>query len=484
MDDSMRMMFMNMDQCGVSFDKNSKTGGNVARATLASLIGVLVIACHGCAGRAPQSLQANQVGFINPSGVATELVSKTSFGMINAESVSQISSGLAAVVGSTYKVNVDFTLILTQPKSLSQLGTTYHDLAGNELVKVFSPLAIQKLSMFPSDDQIRQIVGPYLDVLETYASNVGTIFLADEPYINGISKAEMERAGQVIRQELNIRNMPGVKLGVIFASGTFDADFADQIDKESGEYVEGIDNYYRQGEASLANPGFDVAYFNEWLSSIQTARLTTYDAAGNMYTGGGIPNGFDVVGFDFYLSTILLDRIHEGTLSWLASRFSDAGCSQFTGETMTQVKASLSFFQNGPQLQGDQYQNADRDILNSVFQCRMQAMLEMLQRDLGAAASSTQILMISESSSNGVREFYSDGTPKPDQPAALVESRAFDEVNRAERFYTNHRQSYPAGLLFFTYQNATDYSINLDIEGGVGLPSVLSSIFQFSTATQ
>jgi len=429
-------------------------------------------------------MQANQVGFVNPSGVATELVSKTSFVMIDAESISQISSSLAAAGGSRYKVNINFTPVLTQPKSPSQLGTTYHDLTGNELVKVFSPLATQKLSMFPSDDQIRRIAGPYLDVLETYASNVGAIFLADDPYLSGISKAEMERAGHVIRQELNIRNMRVVKLGVIFSSGTFDADFADQIDEESGEYVEGIDNYYKQGEASLSNPGFDVASFSEWVSTIQTARLTTYDAAGNMYTGGGIPSGFDVVGLDFYLSTILLDRVHEGTLSWLASRFSNAGCSQFAGETMTQVKASLSFFQNGPLLQGVQYQNSDRAILNVVFQCRMQAMLEMLQRDLGAAATTTQILMISESSSNGVHEFYSDGIPKPDQPTALVESRALDEVNRAESFYTNHRQSYPAGLLFFTYQNATDYSISLNIEGAVGLPSVLSSILHFSTATQ
>jgi hypothetical protein len=363
---------------------------------------------------------------------------------------------------------------------------TYQDLDGNKLTKSFTPLSPAKLRQFPSDNQIRILLPPYFDVLKDYAPNVGTVFLADEPYLNGITKSEMERAGRVARQELDARGLKSVKLGVIFASGMFDSNFASLMNKQAGEYAKGIDQYYRDGQAVLngtkTDPTFDAPAFLKWVAAITASRLTTYDNAGNLYTGGGIPDGFDVVGYDFYLSTILQDSLHEHTLSWFAANLPSAGCGQFAGQTMRQIRSKLSFFHDGPVLQGTQYQDNDRILLDAIFQCRMQAATTMLVKQLGSRC--VDVLMISESSNNGVLEFDAAGNPEGGQPKLLVEARALEEVKRAQAFYASNLSVFTAGLMFFTYDNEYDAPIGLNIGGASGMPSVLTSIHQFAIRWQ
>jgi len=405
------------------------------------------------------------IGFFTPEGIRAELVHLTQFGMLNAANPEQVAASLALANGTAFKVNIDLGPVIAQPMALASIKTAYHDRAGNLFRKEFAPLAQTKLRQFPADEQLRAMLAPYFDVLKQHAANVSTIFLADEPYLNGIPKAELERAAALARKELDARGLQSVKLGVIFASGMFDSRFAAMIDGEAGEFARGIDKYYRSGDATP-----------EWVSIIQSARLTTYDGAGNMYTGGGIPEGFDVIGFDFYLSTILLDGLHQNTLSWFAANHPNAGCSQFAGKTMSQIRGKLSFFDNNSMKPGTQA--ADRTLLDAVYQCRMQATTSMLEKSL--AGHKVELLMISESSNNGVLEFTKDGTPKQGQPSALVEARVFDEVRRAESFFATHGQSYRAGLMFFTYQNTYDKTINLNIGGASGMPSVMDSIAKYS----
>ncbi|MBD8897662.1 hypothetical protein [Rhodanobacter sp. DHG33] len=444
-------------------------GGALAKGLTAVLF--VASAClPGLGGAYSRTVTSAQpgVGFFTPEGSHAELVSKTQFGMVNVHSPDELAANLRMAKGTPFKVNVDFGPVIARPSDKSIIKTTYRDLAGVLRTKAFAPLSQTKLRQFPVNDQLKTLLAPYFDVLKRYAPNVGIVFLADEPYLNGIPKSEMERVGVVARHELDVRGLKSVKLGVIFASGMFDSDFATMIDRQAGEYAKRIDDYYRTGQAPA-----------QWVETMRTSRLSTYDSAGNMYTGGGIPKGFDVVGFDFYLSTMLLDGLHQDTLSWFAAHYPGAGCDRFANQTMTQIHSKLSFFDHRSMQPGTQ--DADRALLDAIYECRMQATTTMLQRDLPQGRP-LQLLMISESSNNGVLEFYSDGSPKQKQPSLLVEARVLDEVHRAEKFFTAHRSSYTAGLMFFTYQNTYDKTISLNIGGASGMPSVMRSIFDFSAA--
>jgi hypothetical protein len=425
----------------------------------------------------------NYVGFFNPDATPAELVSKMSFGVIDAETPAQVEGSLTAAAGTKYKVRIDFSLLLLKPKTPSELSKTYTDPSGAVGRKVFSPLANVKLSDVATDAEIARVMSGYIGILARHKDNVGVIFLADEPYLNGITKSELERGIRALRSILDSNGLPNVKLGVTFASGMFDPAFAKFIDQQSGRYVQNIDNYYQHGQDVISGKAvdylFDIQAYNDWLNSIRVNRLTTYDAAGNMFTDGGIPAGVDVVGFDFYLSTILEDGIHENTLSWLAANYPDAGCNQFAGVTMTQFRSLLSFFHDGPILEGQSYQDADRASLDALYQCRMEATLQMLQK-AAAANKNVRFQLTSESSSNGVLEFDSHIAPEQGQPMLLIEARVLDEVVRAETFYSSHREQFQCGLTFFVYQDAFDHSINLKINGASSLPSVTKSVIDYS----
>jgi hypothetical protein len=427
-----------------------------------------------------KDLAVPMVGFFTPRGILPELVDKTQFGMINIGSVEQVERSFAIAQGHPFLINVDLGPLVTSPAEPDSLSKFYRDSNGKLKTKIFQPSADNKLLRLPSDESLAKLLQPYLDILAKYPRNVGTVFVADEPYLNGISKKEMERAGRIVRNELDKRGLKHVKLGVTFASGMFDSSFAEMIDLESGSYVSDIDRYYLENQVHLttSSDNAKAAEFERWVSTVEKSRLVTYDRAGNMYISGGIPEGYDVVAFDFYMSTILLERLHAHTLAWLAEHYPEAGCARFAGTDMASLRQTLSFFRQGAVVEDSQLTGNDRQMLDAIFQCRMEAVTAMLKKTLGSRKA--DLLLISESSNNGAFEFDPQGNIEQDQPMLLVESRVLDEVKRAEDFYNRHRSDFTAGLMFFTYENEYDHTIKLNIGGASKMPHVLDHILRFA----
>ncbi len=413
------------------------------------------------------------VGFFTPRGVPLELVEKTGLGMINAIDVTQVSRNLKNLNATDFKLIVDLGPVLTHPVPPEKISSSYAAKDGVERKKIFLPKKNAKILEFPDDQKFIEIIDPYLVSMKPFKKNLFAVFLADEPYLNGISKIEMERSARIIRSRLDFHGPHSVKIGVIFASALFDADFSSFINKAAGEYVKAIDDHYSK---NFKNEHED---FKTWIKSIENDRLTTYDQAGNIYTGGGIPSGFDIVGFDFYLSTTLLDNLHIDTLDWFAQNTKIPACQKFLGHSMKDIKSSLSFFKDGP-VDGGNYKS-DKKILDGLYSCRMGAVTEILKKNM--PSQRTGALMISESSGNGVLEFDGAGRIEQGQPEMLVEKRVKDEVLRALDFYKNNKNIYSDGLLFFTYENEYDNTINLNIGGASKMPSVLHEIFNFTTAS-
>ena len=418
----------------------------------------------------------NRVGFFTPRGIPPGLVGKVQFGMIAGYSPQQVEESLNLVEGSVTKVNIDVGPTVARVVRPGEVRMEYVRPDGRSAVKAFRPLAVTKLRALPDDRQLKETLAPFIDAMKKHPANVGTIFLADEPYLNGISKRELERAGRAVRAQLNEAGLAHVKLGVIFASAMFHREFARFMEMQAGRYVEGIDTVYRRDEGLLdsADSSQRAMDFRSWVSVIKSGRLSTYDTAGNMYSGGGVPDGFEVFGFDFYLSTILLDGVHEHTLEWFAENTAVPSCAQFKDKPVSKIRSELSFFGGAPNL--NEGPRSDERILDAMYNCRMGATTEML--DAAVSKSHAELLMISESSSNGVLSFGPDAKPMAQQATNAVEARALDEVVRAERFYTPQR--FRAGLMFFTYQDEYDDSIDLKIAGAQGMPRVSRRILDLA----
>lgn len=414
------------------------------------------------------------VGFFAPDGLPKSVIRHTQIGLISAHSAETLEKNLSLMRGSGFKAYVDLGSMIERPRDASTLSMQYRVYGGSAYTKRFKPQSPNYLRIFPSDEHLRRILEPIADVMARHKTSIGAVFIADEPYVHGISKTDMERAGRIVRGVLNKHGLVSVKIGVIFASGMFNSDFAHQIDYEAGKYAQRIDHYY-----DIQGGGLSSAAFATWVKAIEEHRLVTYDGAGNMYVDGGLPRGFDIYGFDFYLSTLLLDGTHENTLSWLANRYPDvAGCKRFAGTPVSRVREQLSFFKDGKVLTGAKYQSTDRDILDAAFSCRMGAVTDMLLK-MGSGLSA-DFLFVTESSDNGVLEFSKTAVAKPEQPEAIVTARVLDEVKRAEQFYEANYCVYKAGLLFFTYQDTYDAGIRLHIGGASSMPTVMSSIYTFA----
>ncbi|NEI74358.1 hypothetical protein GR212_32905 [Rhizobium lusitanum] len=447
---------------------------------IALLVSISALFCVGC-DRSDQSPDVHIVGFFTPRGTPPELVRRVDFAIVNAADPNQVESSLKTATGTSFKVSFNFTGIATDRKPSNAISMQYQDRTGSKHTKHFDPiLPAPKLKQFPDDATIRKRLSPYFDLLAKYSENAGTIYLADEPYLNGLAKSEMERAGAVARQELDKRGLQSVKLGVIFSGGMFDRRYAYEMDKESGEYAKKWDWWYEHGNAVLrgleTDPTVDPSAFKQWVTHFSRVRLTTYDLAGNMYIEGGIPEGYDVVGYDLYLGTVLLDATYENSLSWFASNFPNTGCAQFAGQKMSQIRAKLSFFQDGPPLVGQKYIESDRKLLDSIFECRMKATTTMLRRTL--AGRKADILLISGSSANDVREYDSAGNPEKQQPEEIIEQRVLDEVKRALAYY--REEDFAAGVAFLPYEHEYDDSIDLWIGGVSDMPSVMAEIYKIT----
>lgn len=445
--------------------------GLITHLLVGLLGGLLLTACHPTEEPRQPSAPV-KIGFFTPARVEPQLVKTTHFGMVNAISPEQVAQSLQTAKGTPYKVILDLGPVLLQLRDKKLLSTTYTDTQGQKHTKQMGPERFYKVFQFKDPAKMTESMTPYLDLIEQHRDQISALFLADEPYLNGISKAEMEAAAQHIKSLLQPRGLDHLPLGIIFSSGMFDAHFASHINRAAGDYAHSIDQHLTNNKS---NP---TPEFRQWKKTIAKSRLTTYDQAGNMYTGGGFPQGYDIIGFNFYLSTLLLDGVHNRTLQHLASRQLDAACDRFSQTDVQQLRQQLSFFQDGPVVPGDVPRQQDKQLLDAAFSCRMNGLTQLLAQQ--NKAPSAGFVMISETSNNGVLEFDARLNIENSQPPALVEWRVLEETRRATDFYLSNQHVYNQGLLFFTYANAFDHTIQMPVGGAANMPAVLEHIFTLS----
>ena len=417
---------------------------------------------------------AQEIGFFSPRGTDARFVDKVDFAMVNVNTTEQIAASIAEAKAAGLNLTLDFGPVISLPRDVSKLSIAYTRADGTAAEKTFAPRDDNKLRDILPDDQLRQVIAPFLDMMAANPGVVDTLFMVDEPYLNGVPKAELERAGNLFRAELSARKIDGVKLGVLFASAMFHAPFAEALDRESMRYVENADTYRATVEETEEG--------QKWVETFDAFRLTTYDAAGNRYLGGGIPQGYDVVAFDYYVSTLLMDTVAENALHWFAANTELRSCDRFYGETVSGLRTKLSFYQDGPVVPGEDARNKDRVLLDDMFDCRMNATLDLLKQEIAASGQSPEVMLIGESSNNGMLEFSAAGTPETEQPSLLVESRVQDEVNRYLKIFSDRRGDNITRIAFFTFDDEFDDTIRLAIGGASSMAGVLQSIFDAAAA--
>ena len=424
------------------------------------------------------------LAIFNPSGVNAEFVDKVATAHVEVYSPASLEKNLQAVVGSRTKLDLDLGPILAQALANSQIRMTYQH--GDVVrTKALSPLPDNKLRRLLANDEIRALLPPYLRLIKRYRHQVSTLFVADEPYLHGISKAELERVSLTLRTMLAEHHIRGVKLGVIFASGMADTSFAKLLDSEAAQYAAEIDEHLQVVDEKI-QLNTATADERQWFSNIGEQRLTTYDNAGNMYVRGGLPKGYDLYGFDFHLSTVLQDRLYENMLGELKKHVRGNECDFGTVQTMSELRTRLSFYQDGPVVTSDegnvdQPRNADRQLLDQLYLCRMTAATQILRQEIAKIGGKGRIVLVTESSNNGVLEFDANQAVEPDQPQLLIQGRVLDEVKRGLAFYNLQRERGDIQTLeFFTFDRTTDHSIQLSVGGFSDMPGVKDLIFSTS----
>lgn len=439
------------------------------------LVQLAALAIMGPAAIAAAPDNPRQIGFFSPDGASPEFTPHIQFSIVNIRSPAGLAADFAAADGTKNKLYLDFGPLISNGRPPVSLSRNYLTTDGAEHIKAFAPLTAAKVERIADKGELARRLAPYLPIIAAHQDHLGPIFLLDEPYLNGVSKAELERAAQDVRAIFADAGMTKIRLGVNFAAAMFNSDFAEHIGRAAGDYAAAIDDYSKRHAALRSGPATPEAVaFRGWVDAIERSRLSTYDQAGNMYVGGGIPDGFDVVTFDFYLSTILFDGTHEHTLEWFAQRFPEY-CSAFKGTPMHQIRAGLSFFRGDTEAT-DADRASDRLILDEVFTCRMQATLSLLRAELHGRA--VEVMLIGESSSNGLLQFNADGAPTQAQDAAAIEARVLDEVKRTAHLYTPG--AFKAGLAYFTYADTYDQSIHLRIGGAADMQSVTDFIYRLA----
>lgn len=121
--------------------------------------------------------------------------------------------------------------------------------------------------------------------------------------------------------------------------------------------------------------------------------------------------------------------------------------------------------------------DSDQHLLDALYQCRMETVTKLLKAEIEKTSPKAEIILISESSSNGAMEFDAQGNIEKYQPEKLVELRVLQEVQRAKKFYQDNANSNVSGIMFFLYANEYDKTIKINIGGAAGMPAVLSEIY-------
>ena len=396
----------------------------------------------------------------------------------------RVKRNLNYVAGSTHKINLDLGPVITSPMHPENLSKMYTGKDREATEKAFPPLANHKIKVIVSNEELRSRLSGLPELIKKYRQNVGTIVLLDEPYLNGVPKDEINRATIALRDLFSEHGISDLEFGAIFASALFNRDFALHFNRQMEEYAKGIDNYYKLNQHLLVEvESQEAADFKNWVNIIKHHRLSTYDSSGNIYTQGGIPEELDVVSFDFYLSTLLFDVLHDSSLSYFASIGIDE-CREFTDTTMTAIKKRLSFIKDGPVQSNEATRMSDKKTLDKAYSCRMNGAATLLSSELSKLETRPDVFMMTESSANGVLEFDSRGRIEEGQPKLLVEQRVYDEVIRSQDFYSKNKNLFTLGIDYFIFQDSYDSSIDLLIHGVDKMPAVREAIYRFSSAPE
>jgi hypothetical protein len=388
-----------------------------------------------------------KIGFQAPEGLPRDVARRANFSEVALGNPAHLEEVMSAAEGTGHVVDIDLGLTIAIPKRPEQLSITYTTDDGVLRTKQFAPLTRNAMRFFPNAEDLERTLKPFMPILLRHRRNLG----------------------RDLRSIFARYGLHDIELGVIFANGMFAPEFAEMMSREASEYARGIDAYYLENRENQSKE------FQRWLQAISTNRLVTYDMAGNMYTGGGLPEGYDVFAFDYYVSTMLMDRLLDGSLIWLASKHLHESCDRFEQENASTVRGELSFF-TGPDK--GLTEGGDRLLLDQIFDCRMRATTKMLENAIAAAGlEKAALMLVGESSENGFMDFTA---PSDKQPRDAIERRMLDEVKRYDRFYMENPDRFSAGLMYFTYESAYDAGIDLNVGGASAVPAVLGYILSRS----
>ena len=407
--------------------------------------------------------------FFTPLAYPAELARRTELGMILAHDHDTLQSSLQTAKDNHARLNIDFTHLLLLQRPAEALKRTYHH-EGQTYPKSFAPRSVNKVKNLPDNDTLRKLLAPYWTLLKTYEAQIAAIFLVDEPYMHGISKAEMERLAAQMRLLLAENGLENLPLGITFGSAMFDRGFAERLSAQADAWVHNAETHYAHLQSGTS--AAERAQLAEWQNAFATQRLTTYDLAGHYYTGGGIPDGYDIIAYNLYTATLLQDAVQSQTLAYFAELGASPACEAFRGQNMNDIRQTLSFYQDGG-IVADSLAK-DRPLLDAIFTCKSESLLHLVQKQ---RKNGQRLMLWGESSSNGFLEFTAAGRAKNDQPELLIAARVQEEVQRTLIFYDRHAREFDAGIMFFLWDDATDHSVELELQGAHAMPGVTRLVF-------
>ncbi len=408
-----------------------------------------------------------KLAFFSPEIYPEELARHTWLGMINnVYTPEKLRRSLETARQQGARLQLDFSPIFLRKHQ--DIHTTYQS-NGQLQQKSFSPLPSHKVKRPNTYSELKRLIAPTAPILKKYRRQIAAIFIADEPYLHGISRSELERAARSVRHLLAENGLHDVPLGVTFAGAMFHPGFAAMIAGQANAYVADIEQYYQniRGDESEES--------RRWIEAYSQNRLTTYDLAGNIYTGGGIPEGVDIIAYDLYTASLLQDTLHAHTLAWFAELGASAACTPFKNTSMPQVRTQLSFYSDDNAGAAPGAQEADNALLNAIFTCKSESMLQLLKKH---APKGTTLQLWGESSANGFLDFDARGNKKNEQSQALIAARVRSEMQRTLDFYQRRRRDYAGGLIFFIWDDTVDITINLPISGARSVPGAPAMVFE------
>ena len=112
-----------------------------------------------------------------------------------------------------------------------------------------------------------------------------------------------------------------------------------------------------------------VAELEDWVKDMMRNdagkhRVSTYDQAGNLYSEGGLPRGYDAMGIDDYFSTFLGDPTRKLELAYYYKATGIRECEPFKDREARIINDGLSF------VGGHGTYVNDKMLLDQMFQCR------------------------------------------------------------------------------------------------------------------